>query len=309
MTRMGWSEATLLRWIGRRPRPALLIGSRGHDAAVLRQARGRLVICTDQTIEGVHVAPGTSARLFGRKAAARALSDLAATAARPQALVLALSAPPGMREARLRSVIEAVDELAREHGAALVGGDLAASSGPLQASVAALGVLPGRRRPPGRDRARPGQLVLLSGPVGGSSLGRHLRIRPRLDVGRFLFERGATALMDVSDGLALDLSRLAGASRVRIALEQVPIHVDARALARSSGRRPLEHALSDGEDHELLATIAPRAWDEISAEAARRFPGLQAVGEVQRGGGLLVPGSEGGPLVQWDGRGGWIHGA
>ncbi len=312
MNRMGWSEEPLLRWIAARPRPRVLLGSRGHDAAVLRPERGRPVICVDQTLEGVHVEPGIPARLFGRKAAARALSDLAATAARPQALLLALAAPGETSPARLRSVIEAVDEMAREHGAALVGGDLAARPGALAATVTALGLLSGRRRPPGRDRARPGDLVLLTGPVGGSRLGRHLEIRPRLEAGRFLYEHGARALMDVSDGLALDLQRLARASRVQIRLDEVPIHDDARTLARTSGRSPLEHALTDGEDHELLATIAPADWLRISVRARRAFPGLRAIGRVRRGSGLLVPAREPGEglaLVPWTGTGGWIHGA
>jgi len=304
-----WSEATLLPWIARRAKPSVMVGSRGHDAAVLRASAGRLVVCTDQTIEGVHAERGVSARALGRKAAGRALSDLAATAARPVAVLLALAAPRAEREARLRAAIEAVDEKAREHGAALVGGDLAASAGPLSLSVTAVGRLPGRRRAPGRDRARAGQLVLLSGPVGGSARGRHLEPEPRLALGRFLFEHGASALMDVSDGLALDLSRLARASRVRIDLERIPIHADAHALARSSGKSAREHALSDGEDHELLATMRSRDWRRCAARAARLFPALTVVGRVSAGSGLWVPGAHPGAQVPWGGRGGWIHGS
>jgi thiamine-monophosphate kinase len=309
--RSGWTEEPLLRWIASRPRPALLVGSRGHDAAILRVPGTRLALCTDQTIEGVHVVPGTAARIIGRKAAARALSDLAASAAYPLALTLALAAPKATRPARLRALIEAVDQEAHEHGAALVGGDLAALAGPLTLSVTALGVVPGRRRPPGRDRARPGELVLLTGPVGGSALGRSLAIRPRFAEGRFLHAHGAGVLMDVSDGLALDLSRIARLSRVCIELLRVPVHPDARRLAGSSGRTALEHALSDGEDHELLATLAPRAWERIRGRAGRLFPDLVVIGRVRRGRGLLVPRSEGegSGLVHWSGKGGWIHGA
>ena len=323
-TPAAWSEARLHAWLARRPRARSgpLTGSVGHDAAVLGRLAGRAVVCTDHTIEGVHVEPGTSARLVGRKAAARALSDLAATAARPVALVLALAAPRGTSERRLRALIEAVDGEAARHGAALVGGDLSTTSGPLALCVAALGVLNGRKRPPGRDRARVGDLVLLGGPVGGSALGRHLTIEPRFALARFLFERGARVLMDVSDGLARDLARIAERSGVRIDLERVPIHRDARALARRNGTSALEHALSDGEDHELLATLAPRAWARIRADAARRFPALAVVGRVRRGSGLWIPrrketrpararrsrAPETVELEPWDGRGGWLHG-
>jgi thiamine-monophosphate kinase len=305
-TAMSWTEAELLPWIAHRPRPPGLVGSRGHDAAVLRAERGRPVLCVDQTIEGVHAAVGAPARALGRKAAGRALSDLAATAAEPRALLLAIAAAPGERSARLRAVIESVDEKAREHGAALVGGDLAAVPGPLRLTVSALGVLRGSRRPPGRDRARPGQLVLLTGPVGGSQRGRHLEPEPRFAVARFLHEGGATALMDVSDGLALDLSRLASASSVRIDLERVPVHRDARASARTSGRTALAHALGDGEDHELIATIAEKSWARLALRA-RRHPGLVVVGRVRRGRGLWIADAAG-ALAPWDGSGGWIHG-
>jgi len=306
---MSWNEAELLRWLSRRARPAPLSGSQGHDAAVLERLRGRPVVCCDQVVEGVHAEMGCAGRILGRKAAGRALSDLAATAARPCALLLAVAAPRSEGASRLRAVIEGVDEKAREHGAALVGGDLTETRGPLALTVSALGSFAGRGKPPGRDRARPGELVLLSGPVGGSRLGRNLEPEPRFEVAGFLHAQGARALMDVSDGLALDLSRLAAASRVRIDLERVPIHRDALRAARASGRPPREHALSDGEDHELLATLAPRAWARARLRATRSFPSLTVIGRVRAGSGLWLAHDDGGALRPWDGRGGWIHGA
>jgi thiamine-monophosphate kinase len=308
MDRMGWSEADLLRWLACRARPAVLAGSQGHDAAVLRRLAGQPVVCGDQVVEGVHAEPGTPGRVLGRKAAGRALSDLAATAARPVALLLTIAAPPEERASRLRSAIEGVDEKAREHGAELVGGDLSSTPGPLSLSVTALGSFAGRRRAPGRDRARAGELVLLTGAVGGSRLGRHLEPRPRFDAAEFLSAHGARASMDVSDGLALDLARMAEASGVRIDVERVPIHPDARRAARASGRSAREHALGDGEDYELLATLSPRAWHAARSAASRRFPGLTVIGRVRAGRGLWVAGEDGGALRPWDGRGGWIHG-
>jgi len=205
---MSWSEERLHRWLARRPRPARLVGSRAHDAAVVERLGARPVLCADSCIEGVHWASDCAPGRVGAKAAARALSDLAATAAEARGLLLALHAPPTRSDAWMRALIEGVAREAERHGAELWGGDLAAAPGPVAAAVSALGTLPGRRRAPGRDRARPGQRVLLSGPVGGSLLGRHLSIEPRLAAGRWLWERGATAMMDVSDGLALDLWRL-----------------------------------------------------------------------------------------------------
>ena len=149
-------------------------------------------------------------------------------------------------------------------------------------------------------------MVLLTGPVGGSSLGRHLRLRPRIHEGLWLFERGATALMDVSDGLAWDLFRLARSSGVGIDLEYVPQHRDARRLARSSGRSAREHALHDGEDHELIATLPRRGLEAVLRETPRRCRDLVVVGRVRAGRGLTLV--QDGRRVPWDGEGGWRHG-
>ncbi len=308
---MPWSEARVHRWLVERARRSprrRALGSVGHDAAVLARPAGRLVVCTDQTIEGVHFAATARARAVGEKAARRALSDLAATAADPEALLLALAAPARTSEAWIRSVIEGVDAAARSHGAELVGGDLAAVEGPRSLAVTALGMLAGREKPPGRDRARAGEVVLLTGPVGGSLLGRHLAIEPRFAEARFLYRSGARALMDVSDGLALDLERLARLSGVRIDLEEVPVHADAHRAAGLDGRTPFAHALSDGEDHELLATIPRRRWQAIQGAAHARFPRLEVIGRVRAGRGLYVrdPGTR--RSARWNGEGGWIHG-
>ncbi len=300
---MGWDEDRLHRWLARRPAARVVAGSPMHDAMVLRPLRGRTVACVDQTIEGVHAQADVAPARFGAKAAGRALSDLAATAASPRALLLALRAPAERDERWMRGVIGGVARAAERAGAELVGGARAAAPGRASATVTAFGAFMGTRRPPGRDRARPGQVVVLTGPVGGSVLGRHLAIEPRFEASRRLFAARASALMDVSDGLALDLWRLARASGVRIELDlaRVPVHRDARRLARSSGRPALWHALHDGEDHELVATL-PR----VAAAAAERA-GDVVVGRVLRGEGLVLRERDGRALP-WSGDGGWIHG-
>lgn len=303
---MSWSEDALHRWLARTPRPRGLAGSRGHDAAVLDALPGRPVVCADQVVEGVHWDERASPRAVGRKAACRALSDLAATAALPRALTCTVAAPRAKDERWLRGVLAGVRAAAREHGADLVGGDLSSTRGPTVVSVTALGVFTGSGAPPGRARARVGQAVVLTGAVGGSLLGRHLAIEPRLAEGRALARAGATALMDVSDGLAWDSFRLARAAGVAIELElaRVPVHADARRRARLTGRAPLDHALHDGEDHELLATLPPAA-----AERAARSLGARVVGRVVRGEGLVLVWADGRRERWTHARGGYEHGA
>jgi thiamine-monophosphate kinase len=308
---MPWSEDKLHLWLARGAKPKGLAGSRGHDAAVLDHLPGRPVVCTDQCVEGVHFTRSTPPRDVGRKACARALSDLAATAATPRAVLLALDAPADRAQSWLEQAISGVRDVARSFRADLVGGDLCASEGPARLTVTALGAFASAEPAPGRDRARAGDTILLTGPVGGSLLGRHLRIRPRVAEGIWLFSRGATALMDVSDGLAWDLFRLARASRVGIQLdvEHVPIHPDAHRLARRTRRAALDHALHDGEDHELIVVVPTPLVRTLALESAKHCPSLRPIGRVVRGSGLRLR-HERGRIERWSpARGGFKHGA
>jgi thiamine-monophosphate kinase len=310
---MAWDELELHAWIRERFDQSGLLGGRGNDAAVLERL-ARPVVCVDQTIAGVHFEPAADPGRVGRKACARALSDLAASAAEPRAVLVALALRRSASAAWARRVLLGVAEMARRHGAILAGGDLSELDGPRGAAAIAVTALgEGRARSPiGRQRARPGELVLLTGPVGGSPLGRHLDFEPRVAAGLELARAGVRCMLDTTDGLALDLWRLAEASGVRIDLERVPLHADARAQARRTGSSALEHALEDGEDYELVATLSPRAFERL--ERSRALPGLAAVGRVRRGRGLYVPraGKDGEPredgaLERWH-RGGFVHG-
>ena len=305
---MAWDEDSLHRWLARRPRPKRTL-ERGNDAAVLASALARPVVCVDQVVEGVHFVAGDTARSIGWKACARALSDLAASVATPRAVLLALRAPRDSDERRLRGLIDAVERCARAHGAELVAGDTVCARGPLALAVTGIGELPDGLRPMSRARARAGQVLVATGAFGGSLRGRHLRIRPRFEAARWLAGLGATAMMDVSDGLALDVWRIARASQVAIDIGAVPIHRDARRQAAETGRAALQHALYDGEDHELLATLPGRSVLRALREAPERCPGFALLGNVRRGRGLRVPRSEDSEaLVAYRGRGGWVHG-
>ena len=268
-------------------------------------------MCTDQVILGVHCELDAAPEVVGMKAAARTLSDLAATAAAPRALTLAVRAPPETSDREVRAWIKGVMDAGERLGAPLCGGDLACSAGPASLCVTAIGEYPVRGKPPGRDRARPGDLIVLTGPVGGSLLGRHLKIQPRFDAGRRLhFKHGARAMMDVSDGLGWDLFRLCRASGVKGILNEVPVHRDAERASKLDGVSALSHALSDGEDHELIATLSASGAARALADSSRELSELHVIGEIVVGGGLVLsPELTGGRARKWSPRdGGWRHG-
>lgn len=275
---------------------------------MLTRTKGREVCCVDQTIEGVHFESETPPAKVGFKAAGRSLSDLAATAARPRALLLAISAPRECSDRWLRSVITAVSKRGAEFGAELVAGDLAAAPGPRSVCVTALGEFCGLGRPPGRDRIRAGDALVSTGLLGGSRRGRHLRIEPRIAAGQWLAANGATALMDVSDGLALDLWRMARASGVRVRLDSAHPHRDAQRIAKSSGRTATWHALHDGEDHELLAAVSQARWRALQETGRGRE--LHLLGRALPGSGLeLAAGLLNEEASDWQpSDGGYLHG-
>ncbi len=286
---VAWNELQLLaRQIARARRqsaPDLLVAP-PNDAVVLDwpQSRGALAVCVDATIEGVHFERSAAPRAVGWKACARALSDLAATGARPRGVLLALSAPRATSQRWLSSALGGVERCAARYGAQLLGGDTSASHGSRALTVCAVGRIERTWRALGRDGGRPGDLLVSSGAFGGSSLGRHLRFAPRFEAARAFVRAGARAMLDVSDGLALDAWRLAEASRVRLDLERVPVHRSAFRVARAHGRTPVWHALFDGEDYELLALLPPQGL----ARARRAWPGLELLGRARVGAGLWV---------------------
>jgi len=256
----------------------------GDDAASLVVPAGeRLVVSTDASVEGAHFQRGWLAPdEIGWRAAASALSDLAAMAARPLGLVVALALPDAWRDDAL-AIADGIGAAARQAGAPIVGGDLV-RAGELGLTITVLG---SAVRPLGRDGARPGDAVYVTGRLGGPRLAlrawergdvpapehraRFARPVPRLAEARWLAEQGTRALVDVSDGLAADVRHLAAASGVRIVLE--------RALVPCVAGATPDDALAGGEEYEL-ALAAPPTLD-VEGFAARFGLALTRVGTVE----------------------------
>lgn len=259
----------------------------GDDCAQLKPWPGRPLYQTvDQVVEGVHVKWGTRPAVMARKLVGRTLSDLAAAGAMPWALSWTICAPPAPRRAAwLRTLAEAFLSAAERENASVIGGDVSSApeGAPVVLSCTALGVAD--RAAPGRGGARAGDLLLVTGRLGGSlRSGRHLAPHPRLAEGRRLIERYKPhAMMDLSDGLAADLPRMLEASGVgaRVALDRLPLAI---------GLRPDLHgfasAVADGEDYELLVAMAPRTAQRALRDPLLRRAGLVAIGAIEEAAGL-----------------------
>lgn len=284
------------RWLLRECPPVGNTLGIGDDAAVLRCGED-VVVCTDSVAEGTHFVAGTEPQLIGRKAVARNLSDMAAMGAEPLGVLVALVLPRGCDEELAREIMRGCQRELRNTDAAIIGGDTTTHGGGIVLNVTILG-RPMRERVIRRDGARPGDVLVVTGAFGGSSRGRHLAIVPRLAEARELLRLGPpSAMIDVSDGLLLDLQRLAESSRCGFELDAslLPVHADALALPGDS----LERAMSDGEDFELLCAMPPEAWSRVESSWSQyvrltRIGRVTAAGEsILRNGSPWMPRSSG----------------
>jgi thiamine-monophosphate kinase len=298
--------------------PRTLVGI-GDDAAVLAAPDGRVVASTDFLLEGRHFRrEWSSAADVGHKAAARSLIDVAAMGAVPTGLLVALAAPPDLPVTWARDLTEGLAAECARAGATVVGGDTA-SAGSVLVATTVLGDLAGRA-PVLRSGAAPGDLVAVTGSLGQSAAGlalleagevsnplttAHRRPEPPYDAGPQAADLGATAMIDISDGLLADLGHIASASGVRIDLssDRLSPGEDLRAAARSFfGRtergsgpehaRALAWVLTGGEDHALAATFPP------GTALPQRW---SVIGTVHEGQGVTVDGQP------WSGSVGWEH--
>lgn len=251
------------------PKPGRsVLTAAGDDCAIVSApgAKHRQLLKTDCVIEEVHFSSDTPAEQIGWKALCRPLSDLAAMGGKPRHALVTLALHPDSDLRRAQGIYAGIGLAAREFGVDIVGGETARSPGPCFLAVSVTGTAP--KRAALRSGGAAGDLLFVTGRLGGSfASGRHLTFRPRLEEGRWLTRHFAVhAMMDLSDGLAADLPRLAGASQVGFALEEA-------ALPCSSGCTPAQ-ALDDGEDYELLLALSPKAARELPSRWAERFPAV-----------------------------------
>jgi thiamine-monophosphate kinase len=277
------SEFAFIDWLRRRtPSAARVRIGPGDDTAALDWPADTVcLVTTDMLLDGscFRVAEAGPRRV-GRKAMAVNLSDIAAMAGRPVAAVVSVGLPRAGGRALAEELYLGLREVADAFDTAIIGGDTNSWDGPLVINVALLGeaVAPGPVR---RSGARVGDVLLATGSFGGSILGKHLDFTPRVREALALHAAAELhAMIDVSDGLAADVWHICEESRCGAVLLAETIPIDAAAFRMNDALSPLDHALSDGEDFELVFAVAPD--DARRLLAAPPVPGvpLTAIGEI-----------------------------
>jgi thiamine-monophosphate kinase len=289
------------------PRGDRLIRGPGDDASVVR-ARSFAVTSIDAVTEGTHFRLETHPPAdIGHKALATSLSDLAAMGAEAGEAYVALALPRGFDAADARALVAGMEALAEHHGVSIAGGDVITAES-LTVTVCVTGWADDADTLVGRDGAEPGDDLWITGEVGGAAAGlllidgaasvpegdslirRHRRPDPQLAAGAALARAGASAMIDLSDGLAADARHLADRSgcMVTIDLALLPIAPGVAAVAEGAGLDPLELAAGAGDDYELLVTAPPERASELERAATDAGVSLTHLGRVEAGTGVVL---------------------
>jgi thiamine-monophosphate kinase len=293
--------------------PWLVVGI-GDDAAVVEPERNRLdVITVDAVVDGVHFdRTFTPPDAIGHRALAVNLSDLAAMGAAPRFAVLSMALPADLPRTDFERIVDGLAQLSSIHRLSIVGGNLTRTPGPLTIDVTAVGTVK-RRSVLTRSGARAGDVVFVTGTIGAAAAGldmlresastassdcidRYLRPSPRVRAGLLMGRnRAASSCVDLSDGLADGVARIAEASGVGMTLDStaLPIEPAARTWWESRGEPAQERAVRGGDDYELLFTVRPRLLRRLQAVARHGGVALTRIGVCTPGPALVLKAADG----------------
>lgn len=261
------------------PRNDSVIVAAGDDCAVLDLGGPKHVLFkTDAVVEGIHFHKDAPPQKIGRKALARCLSDIAAMAGKPNSALVTIALPRDFDSEWVSAIYDGLNELASRYGVAIVGGETTTNPERALISIALLGTV-AKDKCVLRSGAKAGDAVFVTGTLGGSLSGRHMSFEPRLNEAAWLRENFLLhSMIDLSDGLASDLRHILKESQVGAELlsSAIPISREAKlaAQAESSAKSPLLAALTDGEDFELLFSVASKHAVALLDAWKEKFPRL-----------------------------------
>ena len=279
-TRLGGvgEDALIASLLGGLPIPRGVTAGAGDDCAIVESPGNKnlLVLKTDCVVEKIHFAPATDPIRVGWKAMMRPLSDFAALSAVPQFALITLIVPVIRSTSWVKKLYRGLQRAGSRFDVGIIGGETSATRGPSVISVSVSGFVE-KGRWISRDGGKNGDDLFVTGRLGGSLRGKHLRFVPRINESRWLTKNFSVhAMMDLSDGLGADLPRLAAASKLglKIDMEKLP-------LARGA---KIDDAISDGEDYELLFATSPRDRKRLQRDWHKEFPRLRLtrIGSLNR---------------------------
>jgi len=248
----------------------------GDDMAQIKLPQGNSVlITTDMLLDGVHFdTRKATLEQIGYKSMATSLSDCAAMATIPLAAVVSVALPRNFGSAKLKKLHRGILIAAKKYNCPLVGGDITSWAKPLAVSVAMLS-RPGATKPVRRSTAKAGDIICVTGTLGGSIVKRHLEFEPRLKEALAIAQAGANAMIDISDGLSTDLNHIC-----RLSKKGAIIYADKIPVSRNV--RTIDAALNDGEDYELLFTIGQKNFERLKKHWHFKVK-LTAIGKMTGG--------------------------
>ncbi|MSR42556.1 MAG: thiamine-monophosphate kinase [Pedosphaera sp.] len=286
----------IARLAGALPADPSVIAGIGDDCAVLDVGLPDrwLLFKTDAVVEGVHFTTNAKPEQVGHKALARALSDIAAMAGTPTHALITLALPSKYDVGFVEEIYRGLNSLAARHAVAIVGGETTTNPDRMLLSIALLGWV-AKDKCVRRSGAKVGDALFVTGELGGSLAGRHLEFEPRLAEARWLARNFSIhSMMDLSDGVAGDLRHIlkAGGVGAELLTTTVPVSRAAKARARqgNAAKSPLLAALTDGEDFELLLTIASADAVRLLDAWKQEFPALKlsCIGKITSGSGITL---------------------
>jgi thiamine-monophosphate kinase len=272
----------------------VLVGT-GDDCAILDFGGDKLFLFkTDAIVEGIHFTKETPPEKIGRKALARCLSDIAAMAGTPSAALVTIGLPKKFDAEFVAKIYDVMSDVAKKFGVAIVGGETTTNPERIFISIALLGTV-ARGKQILRSGAKIGDAIFVTGELGGSIAEKHLDFEPRIIEAQWLIENFPVhSMIDLSDGLAGDLRHILNTSKVgaEILKSAIPISRAAKLQAqKSSTAKPaFISALTDGEDFELLFTVASKSAVKLLDAWKKEFPELKlsCIGKIVSGDGITI---------------------